>query len=179
MNESTCTQIYHCSTSHKEYSKGIVPWNRGRSTRWPSKDTKPQLWWMDDEGSLMGISSRKRRRSWIRYLLGHRLIIAIIGDSRLWLYIAPERGWLQRVQWLSLSWPPQSIYGIQGKRRITHSLDITSTPSISTIARLRPMSHSNTIALRTSMEGWTGKNVLDLTHDRITWATKSTNLTLV
>jgi hypothetical protein len=41
-----------------------------------------------------------------------------------------------------------TIRGIRGKRRITRSLDTTSTPPITTIARLRLCTHNNTIVLR-------------------------------
>jgi hypothetical protein len=42
---------------------------------------------------------------------------------------------------------PLSIRGIRGKRRITRSLDTTSTPLITTIAWFRMCTHINTIAL--------------------------------
>jgi hypothetical protein len=41
----------------------------------------------------------------------------------------------------------KTIHVIQGKQRITRSLDTTSTPPITTIARLRLTSRSNTITL--------------------------------
>jgi hypothetical protein len=42
---------------------------------------------------------------------------------------------------------PLSIHAIQGKRRITHSLDTTSTPPITTKAWLRLSTRNNTIGL--------------------------------
>jgi hypothetical protein len=59
---------------------------------------------------------------------------------------------------------PQSIRGIQGKQRITRSLDTMSTPLITTIARLRLSTRNNTIALRTSTKRLTREDGLDLTY---------------
>jgi hypothetical protein len=47
---------------------------------------------------------------------------------------------------------PKTNRGIRGKRRTTCNLDTTSTPPITTIARLCLHAHNNTIALRINTE---------------------------
>jgi hypothetical protein len=61
----------------------------------------------------------------------------------------------------------KTVREIHGKQRITRNLDTTSTPPITTIARLRLTSRSNTIALCINTERRTRGYKLGLTHHRI------------
>jgi hypothetical protein len=85
---------------------------------------------------------------------GHRTLLTItVGSQQMVAYTCIRTwGFCKGPTAVTTAAYPKTNCGIQGNRWITHCLDTTSTPPVTTIARLLVSTRNNTIALRTQTE---------------------------
>jgi hypothetical protein len=147
-NESASARIYRCSNSPKEYSKGYQIQGTVSATSQSSYGPRTPLYrmrWEMERIRLIvyrvtdSLSIRNSR-------FGHQFPpMSVLAESST-LY--PNVGEYKGSNDCHYRGLPLSIREMRGKQRITRSLDTTSTPPITTIARLHLCTHNNTISLR-------------------------------